>query len=231
MATFEGEFKRVARRKKRKAASNNVGSIGTDVYDALHTDPYPPLTTGKTGNQSILDQFKQKYNDAVAEFQNASAQLDNSADMLLSIQSDALNDPQFADAWQSNYNKVNALQATRDATFNDIETVRGWIESAKQSFGLAAVIVVPWATVAAIGAATAAILAVVFAANNFYNMYMRHQVDVINIERAQNGEAPIDYPEPIETGFGNSITSIFGNISTVAQTLIIGAVIFFLMRD
>lgn len=231
---IEGDFKRMKRRAKRK--SNNLagsGSIGTDIWEWTHPGQVQTESVALTGankaqDQGIFDNFKQSFADAVAKLDQASQALDDSESALLAIQSDALNDPDYASEWQNQYNKVIAAQSTRDSALSAIQTASGWIDSAKQTFGLSGVVAIPWATVAAITAATAAILAIVFAANNFYNMFVTYQTQQINNDRQMRGLPPLDQPQLMSTGIGSGIGNFFGNIT---QWVVIGVVAYFLLNN
>lgn len=205
----------------------NMRGLGdsTDPYSADYVDPYnAEMTAATPQDQGIFANFKQKFSDAVAQLDNASAALDQAENNLYAVQYQASLDPNDYAEWQDNFAKVNAAISTRDAARGAVATASGWIGNIKSAFGLSGLGLlpeIPYATVAIITGGAAAIWAVVQAANAFVDKMNLKAWNDENIRRSQNGQIPLpDSTRPVPL----SSPSIFAGVTDLSKIIVFGAI-------
>lgn len=122
--------------------------------------------------------------------------------------------------WQSIYSQANTVKNTISAFTGAIDTAYNWLRSAfgLQGLGQLGLIVpaVPWLSVAAVGAAVTAIMAVIpYMVREVNEASYKAELDAINIQRIKDGQAPLDYYRP-------ESPTIFGDVKDLAKWVVIG---------
>lgn len=188
---------------------------------------------------SPIDTFRQRYEEGVANWQAALAELDVAYAAFVANQAYAAQDPQLAARWNELDGKVSFLQGT-------IETVAGAMQSVQDFFaGVANTIgfssgstmqglgfvwpAVPWALVGLVATGAAAVWAVVNQLRGFNVDIANRQIADQNILNAQNGQPPIPYIDLGPPGGGAG--GVFSDISSLVKWGIGGAVVLMLMRQ
>ena len=232
---IDGEFRRIG--KKRRPAPKAMGSAGTSIWEWLHPGEIQTENVILTGtnlpDQSLFDQVKQKFNDAVAQLDDASIQLDNAEANLASIQDDLFTNGNLNDHiyWTKINNQIIAAQATRNAARDTVNQVASWIQNIKTSLGLSNLGIlpaIPWALIAGIVAAAAALYAIANLANTLFNDWQIAQWNAANIAAQQAGEpALIGSPQLARTDMGitTGVSNIFSNAGDLVKWIAIALAI------
>lgn len=188
---------------------------------------------------SPIDTFRQRYEEGVANWQAALAQLDAAYAEFTANQAFAAQDPQLAARWADLDGKVSFLQGT-------IETVAGAMQSVQDFFagigdtlgfsngstmqGLGFVFpAVPWALVGLVATGAAAVWGVVNQLRGFNVDIANRQIAQQNIANAQNGQPPIPYIDLGPPGGGAG--GVLSDIGGLVKWGIGGAVILMLIRQ
>lgn len=181
--------------------------------------------------------FRDRFNAAVAQFDERVAALDQTESDLWATQDVvyASGDAQLQADFQAAADKISAMQASVASVRSTIQTVVGWWSSVKSSLGiagesggtlagLALLPAIPWGAMALIVGGTAAIAGVIYAASLVITRarQYQHQAAVDAAVAAGEPIPPDAYPvaEPgifdAFTGFGNSAIWIIGGLVVLA---------------
>lgn len=188
---------------------------------------------------SPIDTFRQRYEEGVANWQAALAQLDAAYAEFTANQAFAAQDPQLAARWADLDGKVSFLQGT-------IETVAGAMQSVQDFFGGVAdtlgfssgstmqgmgfvLPAVPWALVGLVTAGAAAVWGVVNQLRGFNVDIANRQIAQQNILNAQNGQPPIPYIDLGPPGGGAG--GVLSDIGSLVKWGIGGAIALMLIRQ
>lgn len=171
---------------------------------------------------TVLENIEAGFTGAADRLKTAAAQFQN-----IYAQFIAIPVKYRSNNWQSIYNQATTVRNTISAFTGAIDTAYNWLRSAfgLQGLGQLGIIVpaVPWLSVAAVGAAVTAIMAVIpYMVREVNEASYRAELDAINIERIKAGEKPLDYYKP-------DSPTIFGDVKDLAKWVIIGGAALFIV--
>ena len=256
---IEGDFERVGGKRRENRKRRNMAGLGGETYsfgswfwEFTHpeqvqqeniaiTGANDPYATGMYGDTGI-GQFRQRLDDAILKIDDASAKLDIAAQNLLSIQTDVEDNgtPQEQAQWQAGYDRVQFAQTERNRAQAMMKQANQWwftsqggvVNGLKNELrGLAALPLIPWATVAALAAVAALIYAAAQAGATAFNAVQTSMWNRENMRRQAEGQAPLQgEPQLLDTdSFGSGVGSIFSGLGKIGQWAVIGFGVYLLM--
>lgn len=165
---------------------------------------------------SLIEKFKAEFADAVTRLDSAAALLPVRQNEMMSVMEAAADDPDTAERWQVEWDKLESAQSNVDNAKAAIAQVNSWWQSAKSAFGLSGVgkslgllqFAIPWGTVAVITAATVALVAV-----------LTSSADLVDSLRVATGGAP-----SVRDTKPGALDKLLGAGTDITKTLIIAAV-------
>lgn len=188
----------------------------------------------------IVDDFKAKYDAAVAEYSAAADALGNAEAELWNVAPQANKSAEDAAAWQDEMNRIIAMQTTIETVNSSIRSIADFFADAGSFLGLSgfraknlgfALPAVPWATLAVITGGAAAIWVVIDGVIAFVNVMRRKAIDEANLERANQNLPPLPYPPDLRPGAGGGLTDIFGNTAAILKWLTIGGIVMLVLPE
>lgn len=203
---------------------------GDTFYDTNPQYVYQP----DPNDTGLINQFINKFNDAVAQLDQQIANLQTAQTNLIAVQPIAQQNPADAAQWQAEYDKISAINGTVQTAQSAIAQLNEWWASAKSAIGLSGMrglarqgmgvlpFAIPWATIAIITAATAAVAAVVASVSALVDSLNRKAWLAENVTRREQGLPPLAPPQP-------SGPSIFGDVSDLGRTVLYGVLTYFLL--
>lgn len=181
----------------------------------------------------LFDDFRAKYESAVADYRAAGAALIEAENNLWAVADTAQQTPEDAAEWRTQMDRIIATQETLRSVENAVSSVRDFLSSLPGFFGLSGVKgkqlglafpAIPWGTLAIITGGAASVWIVIDGVNAFINALRRKAIDAANIERAQQGLPPLEYPLDLRAG-GTGLTAGLQGVADIAKWLTIGAVV------
>lgn len=171
---------------------------------------------------TVLENIEAGFTSAADRLKTAAAQFQNIYSQFIAIPV-----KYRSNNWQSVYNQANTVKNTISAFTGAIDTAYNWLRSAfgLQGLGQLGIIIpaVPWLSVAAVGAAVTAIMAVIpYMVREINEASYKAELDAINIQRIKDGQAPLDYYRP-------ESPTIFGDVKDLAKWVVIGGAAFFIV--
>ena len=182
----------------------------------------------------ILDDFKARYDAAVAEYREASNTLNAAESALYDVAEQAQKNPDDLAQWQSEMNKIIAMQSTMESAENAMRSVADFFASMGSFVGLSGMRekklglffpAVPWATLALITGGAAAIWVVIDGVIAFVNVMRRKAIDEANLARIAAGQTPTEYPPDLRPGAGGGLTAGLQSGADLVKWLTIGGVV------
>lgn len=188
---------------------------------------------------SPIDTFRQRYEEGVANWQAALAQLDAAYVEFNANQAFAAQDPQLAARWADLDGKVSFLQGTIETVAGAMQSVQDFFSGVADTLGFSSgstmqgmgfvIPAVPWALVGLVTAGATAVWAVVNQLRGFNVDIANRQIAQQNIVNAQNGQPPIPYIDLGPPGGGAG--GVLSDIGSLVKWGIGGAVILMLIRQ
>lgn len=185
----------------------------------------------------IFDDFKARYDAAVLEYRNAATALVSAENELWSVADQASKNPEDAQEWQTQMNKIIAMQSTMASVESALGSIADFFSTARNWLGLSgvknklgfALPAIPWSTLAVITGGAAAIWLVADGVVSFVNAMRRKAIDDENIRRSGEGLPPLEYPQDLKIN-KSGVTETIEAGKDLVKWITIGA-IFFLISD
>lgn len=185
---------------------------------------------------SILDGFRDSFNSAVARFDTQVAALTQAEADLWEVHPGISDNAELMRQWQTEMNKVIAMQETVRAVRDTVSTVSGWWTTAKDALGITTtqsggvlgaiglMPAIPWASVALVVGGATAIAAVVYSVSQVVRQSRIWILQKENIDRANQGLPPIQDVAPGDQG------GLFDGLGDSLKWIIGGAVVLMLVN-
>lgn len=215
-----------------------AGSAYYGGQDTFYQDNPDYVYTPDPNDVGLLQSFINDFQEKVAQLDAQIAALNEAQTRLDSVHDIAAQNPDDLAAWQSEYNKVNAINTTIQAAQSAVAQISDWWQSVKGVVGLSGAsrgardllhgalgvlpFAIPWGIVATIAGAVAAIAAVVASVNALIDRLNIKNWNDENIRRSQEGLPPLPKPEM-------SGQSVFGDLSDMGRTITFAVIAYLLL--
>lgn len=182
---------------------------------------------------SPIESAKQLYRDAVAKWQDMLSQLDSVVQDFLSVEADAMSDPELSEQWATANGHLSLFQDTLNGARNALTTIEGWFSSAASAVGMAGMAgvsgmgviqlpVIGW--IAIVTGATAAGWALIRELRQVYVAVVNKRIAEQNIINSQNGQPLVPYVDPATSGGGIGDFIGLPELSSTAKWAVIGLI-------